>query len=251
MSQVARGGPLVPAGLRPWLLVLVGAAGAILAGFGAAVWHSDHPVLFDGRADSFFMGASGFAHHAALVLSRAGDPGVFVTITAAVALVMVALGDVAAAVTAVGSVAASVVLVEEVFKPLFDRHLDELSGPSFPSGHIAVSMALAGAVVLAAHRGRPLGRALGPALRSLLKVGVVAVACAIGLAMVSLHLHYLSDAMVGAPLGLAVTGTVALSVDAAAARWQRAATRRDAGVWPGQPTGEALPGPAEGGGPQP
>jgi membrane-associated phospholipid phosphatase len=47
---------------------------------------------------------------------------------------------------------------------------------------------------------------------------VVTAAFAIGLGMVILRLHYLSDVIAAIPLGLAVAGLVALTMDAITAR---------------------------------
>jgi undecaprenyl-diphosphatase len=178
-------------------------------------------VLFDRSVDALFVRAPGFDHRVARVLSEVGDPKVFVTVTAVIAATLILLGDYRAAVTAVGSVVLGLVLVEEVFKPFFDRHLSSWSGPTFPSGHTTVSVALAGAVMLAARGARPLGRLLGPALSWLLMVVVAVVSCAIGLGMVVLGMHYISDVATGVPLGVAVTGCTAVLVDVVAARLAR------------------------------
>ncbi len=60
---------------------------------------------------------------------------------------------------------------------------------------------------------------MGLALRCLLMAIAVVVSCAVGLAMVTLRLHYMSDVVTGVPLGLAVTGCTAMFVDAVARRW--------------------------------
>ena len=205
--------PLMPERLRRWVLVLRIIAAGFLSGFGFDARHSSRPVLFDRRVDVFFVRASGLDHRVAVILSEFGDPKIFVTVTAVVAVVLILVGDYRAAVAAVGAVALGLVLVEEVLKPFFGRHLAGLAGPTFPSGHTTVAVALAGAVMLAARGGRPLGGLLGLALRRLLMAIAVIVSCAIGLAMVALRLHYMSDVVTGVPLGLAVTGCTAMFVD--------------------------------------
>jgi len=146
---------------------------------------------------------------------------VFVTITALVALALILLGDHRAAIAAVMSVVFAVFLVEEVLKPFFDRGLGSLPGPVFPSGHTAVSVALAGAVTLAAGADRPLAHLVRPAFRHLLVAIVLVASCAIGVAMVALQLHYVSDVVAAVPLGLSIGGLTALFLDALAARWQK------------------------------
>jgi undecaprenyl-diphosphatase len=194
------------------------AAAGCLAGFGFAARGSSRPLLFDRSIDSFLARTPGPGHSVAVVLSNVGDPRIFVTITGTVVIVLVLLKDYRAAVATVAAVALALVLVEEVLKPFFDRRMGDLSGPTFPSGHTAVSVALAGAVILAAGRARPLGRLLKPAARRVLMCLVVLVACSIGLAMVVLHLHYMSDVVTGVPLGFAVSGCVAAVLDAIAGR---------------------------------
>jgi membrane-associated phospholipid phosphatase len=208
--------PLVPDRLRAWVVAVTLVAIALVAGLGFYVRGSNRPVLFDRSADSFLRQTSGPLFRIAADLSDAGDPRVFVTITAVIVLLLVVLRDYRAALASVGAVAITVLLVEDVFKPFFGRRYGSLPGPTFPSGHTAVAMALAGAVVLATGRQRPLGQLLGPIWRPVVIVGALARAGTIGLAMVSLQLHYMTDVATGVPLGLAVAGCTGLGLDAAA-----------------------------------
>jgi membrane-associated phospholipid phosphatase len=217
--------PLVPDRLRRWVVPETIIAAAVVAGFGFAIRNSSRPVLFDRRVDAFLSRASGLDHRVAIVLSQFGATKVFVTITAVVAIVLILLGDYRAAAGTVGSVSIGVVLVEAVLKPFFGRHHAGFSGATFPSGHTTVAVAMASAVILAAGSSRPLGRQLAPPLRYLLAVIVLAIACAVGVSMVALRLHYMSDVVAGVPLGLAVTGCFALFLDAVARR-SKSASRR-------------------------
>ncbi len=205
---------LVPVPQRRWVAAVSVLAVACIAAVGFVVRHASRPILFDRWADAALVRSAGFEHRVAMLLSDVGQPRVFVTITAVVALALVLLGDYRAALAAVGSVGLALVVVEEVLKPFFDRRLGSLPGPTFPSGHTAVAMALAGAIGLAARRDRPLGRRLGPGARWPVTVFVLVGAGAIGLAMVALRLHYLTDVMAGVPLGLAIAGCTAVGVDA-------------------------------------
>jgi membrane-associated phospholipid phosphatase len=150
----------------------------------------------------------------AVILSDCGDPRIFATVTVVIAVSLALLGDFRAAIAGVGTVVVGLVVVEEVLKPFFGRHLGDLPGPTFPSGHTTVAVALASAVMLAARGSRPLGQLLGPALRYVLVVLAAVVSLCIGLAMVVRQLHYMSDVVAGVPLGLAVTGCTATLVDA-------------------------------------
>ena len=211
--------PLVPDALRPWVLAVTIVAAGCLAGFGFYVRDSSRSVLFDRSVDDFLGQTSGFAYRVAILLSHVGEPKIFVTITAVVALALIVVGDFRAAFAAFLAVAAELVLVEEILKPFFDRRVAGLPGPTFPSGHTAVAMALAGVVVLAAGGARPLGRLLGPVWRHVLMAVALLLAGAVGVAMVILHLHYMSDVVVGVPLGLAVAGGTAVGLDTVANRW--------------------------------
>jgi membrane-associated phospholipid phosphatase len=206
--------------LRRWLCVVSMVAVACLTGFGFAARHAMHPLLFDASADAFLRRSSALEHRVAVGLSEVGKPTIFIAIIAFIAVALLLVGDYRAAVAAVVSVGVAMGLVEDVLKPFFDRRLGSVAGPTFPSGHTAVAVALAGAVMLAASGRRPLGRLLGPVLRRLLVAVVLVLSCTIGLAMVVLRFHYLTDVVAGIPLGLAVSGCTAVILDAVAARWQ-------------------------------
>jgi membrane-associated phospholipid phosphatase len=178
-------------------------------------------MLFDLSADSFLHRNSGVVGtRVALDLSNVGDPKAFLTVTAVIAFALIVVGDYRAAVAAVVSVGAALVLVEDLLKPFFDRHLDSLpkGGLIFPSGHTVVPLALAGVVALAASRSRPLGRRLGRIWRGVLVAVVLILSISMGLSQVVLRSHYLTDVVAGMPLGLAISGCTALLVDALADR---------------------------------
>ncbi len=223
-DRLFAGPPLVSNRLRRSVLVLSLVTIACLSGFGFAARNSSRPLLFDSSVDAFLRRTSGLQNRLAGLLSEVGHPKVFVTITALVVLALVLLGDHRAAMATVMSVVVAVFLVEEVLKPFFDRRLGSLPGPVFPSGHTAVSVALAGAVIMAAGADRPLAHLVRPPFRHLLVAIVLVVSCAIGVAMVALQFHYMSDVVVAIPLGLSVSGFTALLLDALAARWQKSMT---------------------------
>jgi undecaprenyl-diphosphatase len=178
-------------------------------------------MLFDSSGDMFVRRSSRFLGiHVSMLLSDVGNPMEFVTITALIAFALVVVGDYRAAVAAVVSVGVALVLVEDLLKPIFNRHLGGLpkGGLIFPSGHAVVPLALAGVVALAASRSRPLGRLLGRMLRYVLVAVVLILSSSMGLAQVVLQSHYLTDVLAGVPLGLAVSGCTALLVDALADR---------------------------------
>ena len=225
LERALTGPPLVPDRLRRWVPVVTVLAAACLAGFGFDARDASRPVLFDRRIDAFLARAPGFEHRAASVLSQFGSPRIFVMIALVVMLAFVFLGDLRAAGAVLATVAIGLFMVEDVLKPFFGRRLGDYPAPTFPSGHTTVAVALAAVLALAARGTHPLGRLLGPVLRRLFIVVVLVVACAIGLAMVVLRLHYMSDVVAGVPLGLAVTGCTCLPLDAIARRWSASDAR--------------------------
>jgi membrane-associated phospholipid phosphatase len=219
LRRLLGGLPLVSYRLRPWVLVVSIVAVASLAGFGFAARNSGRPLLFESTVDMFLQRNSGFLGiRVARLLSNVGDPKEFLTVTALIAFALIVVGDYRAAVAAVVSVGVALVLVEEMLKPFFNRHLGSLpkGGLIFPSGHTVVPLALAGVVVMAAGSSRPLGRRLGRVWRGVLVAAVLIVASSMGLAEVVLQSHYLTDVVAGIPLGLAVSGSTALLLDALA-----------------------------------
>jgi membrane-associated phospholipid phosphatase len=91
----------------------------------------------------------------------------------------------------------AVLLVEEIAKPLVDRHVNIYGGPSYPSGTVAAAAALATAAVLVAPRVLKVPTAL-------LGTAVVAASC---IAVVVLRYHFPTDALGGICTG---AGTVLL-----------------------------------------
>ncbi len=205
---------LVPGYLRRWVLGVTVLAVVSVASVGFATRHSTRSVLFDSAAAKFFVNSLRSYHGVELFLSHFGDPAVFLTITSIACVTLLILRDYRAAFAVVTSVAFARIAVEDVLKPFFDRHLAGVGGgPTFPSGHTTIAFALAGTVILASGRARPLGHLLGVPLRLLFVTTVLAVSSAIGVAMISLHWHYATDVVVGVPLGLAIAGCMGILVD--------------------------------------
>ena len=98
----------MPDALRPWVLAVTIVAAGFLAGFGFYVRDSSRSVLFDRSVDDFLGQTSGFAYRVAILLSHVGEPEIFVTITAVVALALIVVGDFRAAFAAFLAVGAGV-----------------------------------------------------------------------------------------------------------------------------------------------
>jgi membrane-associated phospholipid phosphatase len=138
-----------------------------------------------------------------------GTPIVATVLTAALVLAcLVARRWRAAALVAVAAIAAPV-LTEFVLKPLVARKIGASVG-SFPSGHAAITFALAVAVcVLLAQP----SRRLRPALRGLLSVAALLAAIAVSVSMVALRRHYFTDIIGGAAVATAVVLLTAFALD--------------------------------------
>jgi membrane-associated phospholipid phosphatase len=208
--------PLVPDQLRKWVFGVTALAVASLASVGFATRHSVRPVLFDVAVGNFLGHSLTSFQRVELFLSDFGNPFVFSTIAAIVCISFLLLRDYRATVAVGASVLFARIAVEDVLKPFFGRHLVGVAGgPTFPSGHTTIAFALAGVVILASRRSRPLGRLLGAPLRLLLVAVMLGASSAIGISMIALHWHYATDVIVSVPLGLAIAGCTGMGVDAA------------------------------------
>ena len=104
-------------------------------------------------------------------------------------------------------------------KPLIHRTIGgSLSYPrypaslSYPSGHTIGAFCLA-VIVLVLLLG-PHRPPLRPAVRALLACAVLAIACVVPVAMITLRMHYFTDTVGGAALATALVLAVALTIDA-------------------------------------
>lgn len=107
--------------------------------------------------------------------------------------------------------------------PSAGRSLFHQGGTSFPSGHVANAVLLWGVA-----RWQAVEYALPVPWQRLFRVLSVAAPLAAGAAMIALHFHWLSDALVGAAVGIVLLGVVHLLDGAVLSRWvgARAGRRR-------------------------
>jgi len=187
------------------------AAAAVLglvAAMSALVWHVRGPLSVDrvrylapswGDRWTFF--------------ARLAWPGSleFVAFSAVVlALLEIRRRDWFAAVLCITGPAFAAFLVEFVAKPTIDRRIN--NSLSFPSGHTTLVSALATLVVLLAYR------VSGPRGAAAAAPPAVIVVTAVGLAVVQVGWHFLTDAVGGMALG---TAAVLLVAAALSAVWPR------------------------------
>jgi membrane-associated phospholipid phosphatase len=207
-------GLLSPA-TRPLAAAIVAACAGTTALLGVWLGHGTHTDPVDTAVDSAVR-ASLSGHPKLLdLLARLGDLPAITVITVILVLTCLLRRRYRGAVLLALSVPAAAVITERLLKPLVGRTL--LGFLSFPSGHATVTFALATAItVLLA--GVP---ALPRAVRLTVAAAAFAVAAIVAAAMIALGLHYLTDAVAGAAVGIGTVLATALLIDLAVQAWRR------------------------------
>lgn len=142
------------------------------------------------------------------------NPATIVLACAALCLVFLLVHSWRLAFLAVLSPAVCTVLVDVVFKPLFDRRL--AGGQSYPSGHTAAAAALALVVIVAMiGPNRPSWPA---AYRFFIAVVAACGAAAVAAALIGGGYHYATDTVGGLLVAIATVLSVGLLIDAIARR---------------------------------
>ena len=114
--------------------------------------------------------------------------------------------------------ASALFLTEYVLKPLVDRTAPN-GALSYPSGHSTVVAALVTTALLFVYR------YLGPVAAAIWSPYAAAVIAAMGIAVVAIRWHYVTDAVGGVALGIGVACLVAAAGDRLASRTERTASR--------------------------
>jgi undecaprenyl-diphosphatase len=193
--------------LRAGILAVSVAGFAVLAAIAGSHPAATAPdrTAFDAAHD--LAGSTGRA--IAKVATALGATPEIAIATIVLAVGLAALGRVRGAIVLAGGSALSIPLVA-LFKDLVDRprpphRLVHVTGASFPSGHATHAVLYAAAAVLAA-------AVLRPAARRLALAAGFALALAIGLSRVYLHVHFLTDVIAGWALGAAAYLALALGL---------------------------------------
>ena len=166
---------------------------------------------FDTMVDNPLIAGGESHYHLLLVIAAFGSPPAMVLGIALLAFAARRTGRGSAAMMLVvlGPVLASLV-TEVLLKPLFGRRHE--GGLSLPSGHVtSISAQIIVFLVVFAAVELPVRTWLR---RALVVLGLV-MPIAVGLAMVSLERHYLTDTLAGVLVGPCVVGALALLLD----RW--------------------------------
>ncbi len=156
-------------------------------------------------------------------LALPGEPIPVAALIVVIAVTCLVTGRANGAVLAVVAVPVASVVAEHVLKPLVGRTAHGFL--SYPSGHGTVMFALA--AVVAVVMLNPPGRVLTPALRLIVPAAAVALACVISVIVIGVGVHYFTDTIAGAALGVGTVAATALVLDLPGPRrWLAAADGR-------------------------
>ncbi|MHB8668990.1 MAG: phosphatase PAP2 family protein [Acidimicrobiales bacterium] len=202
--------------LRPrWLAdhtgqVIVAALAALVALSVVLLSHRTQPLRIDGQTTGLLYGHLGDRRHRlSAVFVDLGSPRGVLVEAALVAVAAWCLGRRLRELAVLLTCLVTAVEVEVFLKPLIGRQSPPHSSAFlFPSGHVAgvTSVALAGWLLLAGGRSATARQVLGGAV-------VVALVLVVGVAVIILQFHFLTDALGGALVALITTLVLATLVD--------------------------------------
>jgi membrane-associated phospholipid phosphatase len=209
------GRPLLSPATRPLAAAIVAACAGTTALLGVWLGHGTHTDPVDTAVDSGIHAS--LAGHPKLLelLDRLGDLPAIAGITAILVLVCLLRRRYRGAVLLAVSVPAAAVITERLLKPLVGRTLHGFL--SFPSGHATGTFALATAIMVLL-AGAP---APSRALRLAAAVTAFGVAAGVAATMIAVGLHYFTDAVAGAAVGIGTVLATALLLDLAVQAWRR------------------------------
>jgi membrane-associated phospholipid phosphatase len=212
--------PLVPPALRRAAAIITGLCAATLAILGALVAHGTQPTGLDAAVANLLeprfgpggFGGPGGGPHLGFLLGpfgQLGGPVPMTFLTGLLCYCCLALRRYRGAALLAISVVVASSLTEFVLKPLI--HRTYAGSLSFPSGHATAAFALAAGVVilLADPPGSPMPRSM----RAVLSLLTLGIACAAALGLVAGQMHYFTDTVGGAAVGIGVALSAALAID--------------------------------------
>jgi undecaprenyl-diphosphatase len=214
--------PLVPTALRVPAAVVAALAAAVLSTLALRYAGDSGPGRVDGHLDRAVDALPPGGYDLARAVTLFGSPALV-----AVAALGISLGCLlsrrprAALLAAAGSGLTG--LLTTFGKPVVDRTIGHEGGLAFPSGHTGGATSLTLVVSLLAASALDLGAAGTAAVAG---VGAAVAGGAVGTGMVAANSHYPTDVVGGFCAAVAVVLTVALALDALAARLRTPATAR-------------------------
>jgi membrane-associated phospholipid phosphatase len=221
MRQTEAAVPLLPAWARRPAAITALCCALLVVVLGVLAIHRSHGNAVDRPIDSWLVQHLGSHWQTMLDISQLGEGPEVTALTAVLVLACLAARRLNGAVLAVITVVVASGLTEFVFKPLVHETINGLV--SYPSGHTTALFSLIGVVavlMLAPPHQRP-----RPVVRLLLLLGLVVVACVVGVAMIVLEFHYFTDTVAGAAVGIGVALTTPFPLDRSGVRSRLGATR--------------------------
>jgi membrane-associated phospholipid phosphatase len=202
--------PLLMAVGRIFAAALIAVSVATTVALSVWIQHSKSDGSVNDRIDAKVISATTGHRHLLTLLEAAGDLRTMAVLTLLVAGCCAALRNWRGVLLAAFSVPLAGALTEYVLKPLISGD----SWAAFPSGHTTAGFALATlvAVVAASTASR-----VPAVIRGLAALAFLALAVAIGIAMIGLSDHFFTDTVGGAAVGVTVVLGGALVIDGLAA----------------------------------
>jgi membrane-associated phospholipid phosphatase len=209
--------PLLPGAARLLAAAALASCVAVTAFLGALFARQRQPGWLDHAVDTRIE-ASLAVHHALLNdVVRLGDPRSVTVATVALLVACAVARRWRGVVLVAVAVPMAAAITEFALKPVIDR---TLSGDlSFPSGHTTGITALATTIAVLLTSSPRLR--VPAVLRALLAIGGYAVAAAVATSLVGLGMHYFTDTIGGAGVGIASVLAAAFVIDRLAPRERR------------------------------
>lgn len=235
---------LVPPALRRTAGVIAGLCAAILATLGTLVANGTRPTRLDTAVANLlepgrfgpggFGGGPGSGPHLGFLLGpfgQLGGPVPMTFLTGLLCYCCLAMRRYRGAALLAISVIVASSLTEFVLKPLI--HRTYTGSLSFPSGHATAAFALAaGIVILLAD---PPDSRMPKSMRAVLSLLTLGIACAAALGLVAGQMHYFTDTVGGAAVGIGVAISAALAIDRFGSRLTSAAMPASVPAEPAEP----------------
>ena len=207
---------LIPAGLRRAALALIAVSAAITVVLGALFWHHTTGSALDNWVERHVQTGNGFGpggggHRGVRLLlmpfGMLGNTPLLGLGTAFLVYCCLGLRRYRGAIMLGASVIISSALSEEILKPIVER--TRYGSLSYPSGHATAAFALAAAIIVLLVR--PPGTRMPVSMRVVLGSLTALAACSIAVGLTGIH--YFTDTIGGAGVGIAVTLAIALLLD--------------------------------------
>ena len=201
----------------PAALALALGAGSVVAVLGRHLAEDPGPTSWDRageRLTAWLLDWAEPLHQ----LTRLANPVTMLLLAHVLALACAVLGHLRAAALAVTAPTAALLLTELWLKPLVGREVVPGHGDAYPSGHATAAAAVATVTLLLLLPGRPLGSRLLRPVAVLLGALVLLLTAGLGVALLTLRYHDVSDVVGGVGVAVATVLVTAALLDVVRAR---------------------------------